>query len=102
MGAEFKNEENSLRVMLCGEIDHHTARNLCESIDLKIAAVRPRTVLLDFDRVTFMDSSGLAVVVGRKKFCDRSGCKIYIVNISGYPEKILRMSGADKLIEFKE
>ena len=49
-----------------------------------------------------MDSSGLAVAVGRKRICDKIGSKIYIVNISGYPEKILRMAGADKLIEFRE
>ncbi len=102
MSAQFKIENSTLRVLLCGEIDHHTARSLCESIDLKTTSVKPQTVLLDFSRVSFMDSSGLAVVAGRKRFCDKLGIKIYIVNISGYPEKILRMSGADRLIEFKE
>lgn len=102
MSAEFKNERDTLRVLLCGEIDHHTAKGLCESIDLKIASAKPHVVLLDFSRVSFMDSSGLAVAVGRKKMCDRLGSRIYIVNISGYPEKILRMAGADKLIEFTE
>ena len=102
MGTEFKSERDTLRVLLCGEIDHHTARGLCESIDLKIAALKPHVLLLDFSRVSFMDSSGLAVTVGRKRICDKMNCKIYIVNISGYPEKILRMAGADRLIEFRE
>lgn len=102
MSAQFKSERDTLRILLCGEIDHHTARSLCESIDLKIAASKPHVVLLDFSSVSFMDSSGLAVAVGRKRICDKLGCKIYIANISGYPEKILRMAGADKLIEFTE
>lgn len=102
MSAEFKSQNGTLRVLICGEIDHHTARELCESIDIRIASAKPQVVLLDFSRVSFMDSSGLAVAVGRKRICDKIGSKIYIVNISGYPEKILRMAGADKLIEFRE
>ena len=102
MNTEFRNEGDALRVLLSGEIDHHTAKNLCESIDMKVATVKPSEVMLDFGRVSFMDSSGLAVAVGRKQMCDRQGCKLCIVNISGYPEKILRMAGADRLIEFRE
>ncbi len=102
MNTEFKSEGDTLRVLLCGEIDHHSAKDLCRSVDMKIAAAKPKQVLLDFGRVSFMDSSGLAVVVGRKQTCARQGCGIGIVNISGYPEKILKMAGADKLIEFME
>ena len=38
MSAEFKSQNGTLRVLICGEIDHHTARELCESIDLRIAS----------------------------------------------------------------
>ena len=102
MSAEFITEREKLRVLIKGEIDHHTAKGLCEQIDLQVALTKPSVVMLDFSTVTFMDSSGLAVAVGRKRVCDRYGAKMYIVNISGYPEKILRMAGADKLIEFWE
>ena len=102
MNVEFKFKEGCLRILLKGEIDHHTAKDICKICDLHIINERPHTVLLDFSFVTFMDSSGLAVVVGRKRTCGKTGAKIYIVNISGHPEKILRMAGADKLIEFAE
>ena len=102
MKAEFKNEKNGLHVYLQGEIDHHTAKPLCEAIDTKLAIFKPHTVFLDFGGVTFMDSSGLAVVAGRKKMCNAIKSKIYITNISGYPEKILRLSGADRIVEFWE
>lgn len=59
MSAEFKNERDTLRVLLCGEIDHHTARGLCESIDLKIAAAKPHVVLLDFSRVSLWTAPDL-------------------------------------------
>lgn len=102
MGIEYKNEKGTLRVELLGEIDHHTAKGICKDIDTRLAIFKPEVVLLDFGKVTFMDSSGLAVVAGRKRMCDTINAEIYIVNISGYPEKILRMSGADKLVKITE
>ncbi len=102
MNVEFKLREGCMRILLKGEIDHHTAKDICKASDMHIMNERPHTVLLDFSFVTFMDSSGLAVVVGRKRLCEKTGAKIYIVNISGHPEKILRMAGADRLIEFAE
>ena len=102
MGAEFKCDSGCLKVIYKGEIDHHTAKELCVETDIKITLLRPQKVFLDFGFVTFMDSSGLAVAVGRKKLCDRLKIKMFIVNISGYPEKILRMAGIDKLIDFLE
>ena len=102
MDTQFKNKEDGMHVYLCGEIDHHRAKPLCQQIDTKIAIFKPKTVFLDFKDVSFMDSSGLALVAGRKRLCDMLKAKIYITNISGYPEKILRLSGADKLVEFLE
>ncbi len=102
MNVEFKMTGGRMRVLLNGEIDHHCAKMLCEKIDFKISVEKPETVLLDFSNVTFMDSSGLAVVAGRKKLCDRYGIKAYITNISGHPKKILKMAGADRLIKFLE
>ena len=102
MTVQFKNEKNGLRVYLSGEIDHHTAKDICNQIDTKLVILKPQTVFLDFSGVTFMDSSGLAVVAGRKRLCESIKSKIFITNISGYPKKILKMSGADKLVDFWE
>ena len=102
MNVEFKMSGTRMRVLLKGEIDHHSAKKLCEAIDFKIAVEKPSVVLLDFSSVTFMDSSGLAVVAGRKKACNRYGAEAFVTNISGHPRKILKMAGADKLIKFLE
>jgi len=102
MNVDFVVNGTRLKVLLKGEIDHHSAKKLCESIDFKIAVEKPSVVALDFSGVTFMDSSGLAVVAGRKKTCDRYGAEAFITNISGHPKKILKMAGADKLIKFLE
>ena len=102
MNVEFKLKGGRMRAYLSGEIDHHNAKKMCKLLDFRICADKPRVLLLDFSRVTFMDSSGLAVAVGRKKLCDKYGIKTYIVNINGHPKKILRMAGADRIIEFLE
>ncbi len=102
MNVEFKITGGKMRVLLKGELDHHCAKKLCETIDFKISVEKPSIVLLDFSGVTFMDSSGLAVVAGRKKLCDKFKIESYITNISGHPQKILKMAGADKLIKFWE
>ena len=93
---------SGLTVWLSGELDHHSARSLREQVDAAVARSDAKLLRLDFSGVTFMDSSGLAVVAGRKRMCDTIKSEIYITNISGYPEKILRMSGADKLVTILE
>ncbi len=102
MNVEFKTASGKMRVLLKGEIDHHCAKKVCETIDFKISVEKPQMVLLDFSGVSFMDSSGLAIVAGRKKLCDKFKIECYITNISGHPKKILKMAGADKLIKFLE
>ncbi len=60
-------EENRIVARLKGEIDHHNAKELRSDIDVAIDRNRPETVILDFSGVTFMDSSGIGLVMGRYK-----------------------------------
>ena len=55
-------EDGRLTVALTGEIDHHCAKAYIQSIAAKIEAYTPSTCVLDFQDVTFVDSSGIAVV----------------------------------------
>ena len=61
---EFQNE--TLNCRLCGEIDHHTTLPIRLDIDDRIENCRPKTLILDFSDVTFMDSSGIGMLIGRK------------------------------------
>ena len=102
MNVEFKYDNKALRAYIHGDIDHHTAKEICRKIDFKISVEKPKLFIIDFSYVTFMDSSGLAVVIGRKRLCDSMGIKSFVSNISGHPEKILKMAGANKIIIFLE
>lgn len=102
MKLEFKSCGERLTALMIGEIDHHTAKTISQKIDLRLSVDKPQTLVFDFSGVTFMDSSGLAVVLGRKRLCDKIGAKAYISNIGPHPKKILKMAGVDKFIEFLE
>ena len=64
---KLEEKENGLTAYLSGDIDHHTAGEIRELIDSKAEQVRPQTLNLDFKDVTFMDSSGIGLVMGRYK-----------------------------------
>ncbi len=63
----LKSEGEILIAEIIGEIDHHTARVLREEIDTKIIRTTPTVLVLDFEKVTFMDSSGIGLIMGRYK-----------------------------------
>ncbi len=89
-----------MRIMLNGELDHHSADDFRKKLDREILATGDSNVILDFSNLTFMDSSGLGVLLGRYKlFATR---KLYIANASGSVDKLLRMSGIYTVIpEYK-
>ncbi len=89
-----------LTVMLSGELDHHNAAEIREAIDsLLDGSVRELT--LDMGGVTFMDSSGIGIVLGRyRRMRERDG-KMYLSGLGGNAERILRMAGVLGLIERK-
>ena len=55
----------SLTARISCEIDHHTASRLRARIDRELFVERPRMLYLDFSEVRFMDSSGIALILGR-------------------------------------
>ena len=102
MAAKIEYKQKEIHVFLDGEIDHHSACLIRASIDDAIIHKKPSLLVLDFRQVSFMDSSGLAVVAGRKRLCESMKAKIYITNISGNVRKIMLLSGGDKLVEIVE
>lgn len=96
------NEGDTMIVELNGEIDHHGIREVRESIDAQIDTAPPRTLALDMRGVSFMDSSGIGLVMGRYKIMSRYGGTVTILNPSPNIGRVLRLAGMDRLakIEF--
>ena len=95
-------QDGQLTIALTGEIDHHCAKDYIQIITAKIEAYTPRLCILDFQDVTFMDSSGIAVVINALRNMTRMEGKLLLTGMREQPMKVFRTSGVDKLVEMKE
>ena len=95
-------EEGRLTVALTGEIDHHCAKEYIRSISAKIEAYMPDICVLDFRDVSFVDSSGIAVVINALRNMTQIEGQLLLTGLSPQPMRVFRASGIDKLVEMKE
>ena len=95
-------QDGKITIILTGEIDHHRAKAYIQTISAKIEAYSPRICVLDFRDVTFMDSSGIAVVINALRQMNKIEGKLILDSIQSQPRKVFRASGLDKLVEIKE
>ena len=95
-------EEGKLTVALTGEIDHHCAKAYIQAIAAKIEAYTPDVCVLDFQEVSFVDSSGIAVVINALRSMAQIEGKLLLTGISAQPMRVFRASGFDKLVQIKE
>lgn len=94
-------DEGILIINLSGDIDHHSASKIREEIDAALYLYRASTVIMDLGAVDFMDSSGLGLILGRYTKINSLGGRLILANPSENTEKILILSGADKMITVK-
>ncbi len=80
------------------ELDHHVSIPIREQLDDLINSNYIDNVIFDFDNMTFMDSSGIGVIIGRYKKISRDGGKVSIININDRVKKIFKLSGIDKIV----
>ena len=95
-------ENGRLTVVLTGEIDHHCAKRYIQAISAKIEAYTPDICILDFSEVTFVDSSGIAVVINALRSMTQIEGRLLLAGIGNQPMRVFRASGIDKLVEIKE
>lgn len=95
-------QDGRLTIILTGEIDHHRAKHYIQAISAKIEVYSPHICVLDFQDVTFMDSSGIAVVINALRQMNKIEGKLILAGIQSQPRKVFKTSGLDKLVEIKE
>jgi len=98
MNLRFSNDKNHLIMMICGEIDHRYAIQIRNEADKKIVTFPDKDFIIDISGVSFMDSSGIGVIIGRYKLVTSFGSKVKIVSSNETLGKILEMSGIEKII----
>lgn len=91
-----------LTVVLTGEIDHQCAKAYIDAIASKIEVYTPRECVLDFDLVSFMDSSGIAVVINALRCMTKMNGKLSVTGLNAQPMRVFQISGLERLVEVKE
>lgn len=99
MKINIDNINRNLIVSIIGEIDHHTAEEIRISIDKEFKRYNSKNIIFDFKGVTFMDSSGIGMVIGRYKETQKQGGSVCVSNISADAKRIFDISGLHKIIK---
>ncbi len=102
MPVKIISTQQRVTAFLDGEIDHHTAAAIRMEIDDAVQQNKPKTLKLDFADVTFMDSSGIGLVMGRFRTLQPLGGKLIVTNLSPQVYKIMQLAGLEKIAKISK
>ena len=88
----FESGQEHLTAYLTGEIDHHAAALLRQKIDARAASSNARLLILDFGGVSFMDSSGVGLILGRQRRMQMTGGVLSVQNPPPGVRKMLEIA----------
>jgi stage II sporulation protein AA (anti-sigma F factor antagonist) len=77
---QYEVVDNTLIVKFDGELDHHVAKDIRTEIDETIDRQRVKNLIFDLNNMSFMDSSGIGVIIGRYKHINKLGGKVSVIH----------------------
>ena len=101
MNIKYDEVDKLLTCQITEEIDHHTTEKIRRILDDEIERYIPKRMVFDFDKVSFMDSAGIGMILGRYKMMRMLGGSMEIINVNSNVRKIFEMSGIPKIIQIK-
>jgi stage II sporulation protein AA (anti-sigma F factor antagonist) len=96
---KFDRNEDKMIVYLIGELDHHSAEEVRNKIDDRIEREKIAKLIMNFSGVTFMDSSGIGVVIGRFKKLSLKNGVVSIAEVNDNVRRVFELSGMFKIIK---
>lgn len=102
MAVEIKIKGEVVYAYLSGELDHHSAAFMRQAIDSAIELNMPTLLIMDFENITFMDSSGIGLVMGRYRNLAKSGAVLNITGVSRKMYKMMEMAGLNRLAKIEQ
>lgn len=97
MAMDCRLEQERMYFRLTGEIDHHRAGELMRQLESQLDLESPRQVELDMSGVTFMDSSGIALLLRLYRTLSLTGGKLQVVQVPKQPAKVLKAAGLERM-----
>ena len=82
MESKFYEEDKLIVFKITDEIDDHSVQMIRRKVDYEIERYMPRKIVFDFDSVTFMDSAGIGLIIGRYKFAKMLGASLELSNLT--------------------
>ena len=91
--------EGRLTIYLHGELDHHEVRQSMTAIERLLDEYLPRDCILDFSHLSFMDSSGIALILKLHRRMQDAGGRAWVDNAAAQPMRVIDASGTERLIK---
>ena len=101
MSLEVKQTGEGLTLAISGEVDHHAAKALMAQLEAALSHQTGRQVTLDLSGVSFMDSSGIAVLLRLYRRVNEVGGTVTVRGTPAQAGKVLRAAGLQKLMCFE-
>lgn len=95
-------QDRQLTIVLTGEIDHHGAKDLVQQLRQRIETYLPLHCILDFQGVTFMDSSGIAVIISALRLMRQAGGRVTVRGPQPQPLRVMHTAGLERIVQIQE
>ena len=82
-----------------GELDHYQAERIRTQIDTSLEKPTCKHLVLDMGKVSFMDSSGIGMIIGRYKKAETRGGQMILANMDERVERLFEISGLAKILK---
>ena len=101
MEIRSKSSDRNLLLEFSGEMDHHGARNALKELEMTVDAALPKTLVLDMSGVTFMDSSGIALILRAQQRMQLLDGSVLVCNVPSQAKRVLDAAGIGRLVTIK-
>ena len=102
MDIRTQSVDRDLLLELSGELDHHAARSAIRELELAVDAALPRRLVLDLGGVTFMDSSGIALLMRAKRCMDDLDGGLLVCRVRPQVKRVMDAAGNGRLIHIRQ
>lgn len=102
MKVTYNEKDKLLIFQITEEIDHHSSEKIRTRADFEIQKYIPKKLIVDFEKVNFMDSAGIGMILGRYKMVTMFGGTMNMINVNPSVRKVFEMAGITKIIPIIE
>lgn len=100
MAVNCMSVQRELTATLSGELDHHGAKQVMEELDRRMDRDLPRRLTIDMGGVTFMDSSGIAVLLRAHRRMAQLQGSMAVSNVPQQAQRVFQAAGLHRIITF--